>query len=264
VHGRRRTARHESATSILADVQDAEHEWAEQARRVAEVCAADLPLLAGVYVHGSAALGGFTAASDLDILVIGDGSDDPERLGRRLLATSQPFPLELSVVTAAAAAAPSAPWPYVVHVDGPERVVTDEGAGDPDLIAHFAVARHAGIAVVGPPARSVVGPVPRPVLLSYLGDELRWGVEHADERYAVLNACRAAAYASEGLLLSKVVGARWWLDRHDGDVVRRALAAQLAGRDLGTCSPEARALVVRVAATLARPPDTKAWALDVS
>src|SRR5919202_1336179 len=43
------------------------HEWTEQAERVAELCERWLPRLVGVYVHGSAALGGFGPASDLDV-----------------------------------------------------------------------------------------------------------------------------------------------------------------------------------------------------
>jgi hypothetical protein len=78
------------------------------------------------------------------------------------------------------------------------------------------------------------GPVDRHRLLVYLAHELQWGLDHGDQRYAVLNACRAAAYAEIGLLLSKVSGGRWWVEHHGPDApVEKALQAHLAGHDLG-------------------------------
>lgn len=72
--------------------------WERQARRIADVCIAHLPVLTGVYVHGSAALGGFTHDSDLDVLVVGDGVANWPALGSTLLSAATDFPLELSVV----------------------------------------------------------------------------------------------------------------------------------------------------------------------
>lgn len=103
-------------------------------------------------------------------------------------------------------------WPYLLHVNsGESRFVIDQGSGDRDLIAHFAVARAADITIVGKLAVDVFGPVARDELVDYLRDELGWAIESADQRYAVLNACRAVAYAEAGSLLSKVAGGRWWL-----------------------------------------------------
>ena len=167
-----------------------------------------IPRLIGVYVHGSAALGGFGPGSDLDILVVSDGEAVGPALGAELLAAcGQPRALELSVVNAIACGAPSPPWPYLLHVNSAEsRFGLGASRGDPDLIAHYAVARAAGVAVTGPPPTEVFGPVARETLIGYLRQELRWGAEHGNQRYAVLNACRATAYAEEGLLLSKQDG----------------------------------------------------------
>ena len=62
------------------------HEWGGQALRIARLCAAWSPKLVGVYVHGSAALGGFGPASDLDVLVVTDGGSNWPALGAQLLA----------------------------------------------------------------------------------------------------------------------------------------------------------------------------------
>lgn len=220
--------------------------WRDQAERLARTCTVQIPGLIGVYAHGSAALGGFGPGSDLDILVVADGDADWDLVGAELLANwSDDRALELSVVQSTASAGPSPPWPYLVHVNSAEsRVALDTGGGDPDLIAHYAVTLAAGVVLTGPPPGSVFGPVARTQLVTYLRGELRWGKDNADQRYAVLNACRAAAYSSDGSLLSKPAGAIWWLRRFGADpLVTQALRAQQDGHDLGPCSPSARIFV---------------------
>lgn len=225
---------------------DDRHEWAGQAECVATICTTRISGLVGVYAHGSAALGGFGPVSDLDVLVVADGDADWPALGAQLLADcGGPRALELSVVDASAAGCPAPPWPYLLHVNsGESRFGLGAGKGDPDLIAHYAVTRAAGVAVSGPPADSVFGPVPRRHLVDYLREELWWGADNADQRYAVLNACRAVAYARRGLLLSKPDGAHWWLHEFGAQpLVDEALRAQQEGRDLGPPSPEARSFI---------------------
>ncbi len=228
-------------------------EWAAQAECVAEVCEARLGHVVGVYVHGSAALGGFGPSSDLDVLVVAEGDEDWPTLGSQLLADcGGPRSLELSVVEASAARQPSPPWPYHLHVNsGEARFGLGAGRGDPDLIAHYAVTRAAGVAVSGPPADSVFGRVSRRQLVDYFREELQSGVDHGDQRYAVLNTCRAVAYASSGRLLSKVDGGLWWLAELGGrSVVEEALTAQREGRDLGPSTPDAKGFVAEGLASL--------------
>lgn len=227
--------------------------WGAQAERVARACTEVLgPDLVGVYVHGSAALGGFGPASDLDVLVVARGERDLRHLGERLLAIPAKWPLELSVVEAGAARTPQRPWPYLLHVASTEGKVVGPGE-DPDLASHYLVARSTGIAVRGPEPTTVIGPVPREDQLDHLRGELAWGLAHADQRYAVLNACRALAYGAEAAVLSKVDGARWWTARHGSHpLVAEALAAQREGRDLGACTPEAATFVDRVLDALGR------------
>jgi streptomycin 3"-adenylyltransferase len=223
-------------------------EWAAQAERVARVCATWITDLVGVYVHGSAVLGGFGPGSDLDVLVVAEGEADWPGLGSQLLAEGgHPRPLELSVVAASAALHPAPPWPYHLHVNSGElRFGLGAGRGDPDLIAHYVVTRAAGVAVIGPPPDAAFGPVSRKHLVDYLREELRWGVENADQRYAVLNTCRSVAYARSGRVLSKVDGGTWWVaEIGDEPLVEEAIAAQRDGRDLGPATPEARDFVVK-------------------
>ncbi|WP_163541660.1 nucleotidyltransferase domain-containing protein [Occultella kanbiaonis] len=229
--------------------------WRAQAASISDLLIAELTSVVGIYLHGSAALGGFGPTSDLDVLVV--VRDEPEAdwnsVGGALLRAAEGGrALELSVVLSSEAAAPAPPWPFLLHVNSDaHRCVLGGDGGDPDLIAHYAVVRAAGLPLFGPDPSAVVGGIERDVLIGYLTRELGWGREEADQRYAVLNACRAVAYADHGALLSKVDGGRWWLGRFGAaPLVTSALEAQAAGVDLGPCSPSARAFVAAAIARL--------------
>jgi len=208
----------------------------------------------GVFVHGSAALGGWTGSSDLDMLITSEVLDrDWLVIGRRLLSELATGPsVELTVVSAAAAARPGPPWPFLLHVNqSAGRVVTDGGRGDPDLVMHYLVTRDSGLAFTAQPVDTAIGAVQRAQVLTCLQDELTWAMEQADQRYAVLNACRALAYSRDGSVLSKIDGGAWALEHGiDAAIVESALAAQLAGRDHGRPTPEARSIVERCRAEL--------------
>jgi predicted nucleotidyltransferase len=223
-------------------------DWSEQAGAVRDALIALVPDVVGIYLHGSVALGGFGPTSDLDILVVaerGQGMDWAVAGQQLLVAAAGARPVELSIVDLEAAADPRPPWPFLVHVNsGQQRVVVGDEGGDPDLIAHYAVVRSAGRVLHGGDPTDVVGPIDRAVLVECLAGELAWGCAEADQRYAILNACRAVAYADDDALLSKVAGGEWWLQRSGPDrLVAAALHAQLTGVDLGPCDLEARAFV---------------------
>lgn len=236
--------------------------WQPQASRVAAVLnRAVAGGVTGVYVHGSAALGGWNAASDLDILVTSTRADaDWLAIGEQLLTALAPRPVvELSVVGTAAAAAPGAPWPFLLHLNqADDRAVVDGGDGDPDLLMHYVVAHSDGLAISGPPSAAAFGAVPRGTVLRYLLDELAWGLDEADQRYVVLNACRALAYCDTGAVLSKIGGGAWARQRDLAPyLVTSALAAQADGRDLGPCTPAARAFVEQCRTVLAEQVDSR-------
>lgn len=233
--------------------------WRAQADRVTGALLTAVPTgLVGAWVHGSGALGGWREGSDLDVLVVvADGLDhDWLEVGHHVLAAVRGEPhLELSAVTAAVARVASYDCPYLFHVNSAEaRAARGRPQGDPDLVSHLAVTRQSGIALFGPTAAEVVGEVPRSMQLRYLRVELADGLAHGDATYAVLNACRAAAYAETGVLLSKVAGAAWAVERwpqHRALVedVRRAHEQHHA---LGPADPDQRALVEAVTTGLSR------------
>ncbi|SCE52015.1 streptomycin 3-adenylyltransferase [Streptomyces sp. DvalAA-43] len=230
---------------------------------VSAVLAGAGPDLVGVYVHGSAVLGGFRAArSDVDVLAVvaGSGTEAGQRaMGEAVAETAARCPgtgLEMSVITAATAADLGS-CPFEVHIrTGATETVVIPGAGragDADLVLHCAVCREHALAVSGPPAAEVFGPVPADRIGAAMVGELRWAVDHATAAYAVLNACRALRFADDGQLCSKLEGGRWYLDRHgDDEVVAAAIARQRDGRT-GPAKPVAAAFVAAACGRLELP-----------
>ena len=195
-----------------------------------------------LYVHGSAAMGGWDARlSDVDLLAVVTRELTPlekRGLAELLHSPANPAPgtgLEMSVVTAASLSTVPARPPFELHVTtGSDSKAVDGSGhpGDPDLLMHFAVCRARGIAIVGPEPALVLPRVPRPLLAQALKSEVQWGLEHAPPRYAVLNACRAWAFADGTGMLSKLEGGAWALQRGiEPELVRAALAAQAGGNE---------------------------------
>lgn len=200
--------------------------------------------LAATILHGSAALGGFVPGrSDVDVLMLvhpGDvAAEQLRRVADRIHAISQSCPgvgLELSIVSASAAARPDSRWPFLLHVatqaDDAKTVFGGDRNGDPDLLMHYAACRAAGIAVTGLPPHELIGEIGRAQILEYLRGELAWAVEHADTAYGVLNACRAWQFAVTGELVSKLDGASWALDAGGPQaVINAAITAQTEAGD---------------------------------
>ena len=178
------------------------------------------PALVGLYLHGSGALGGWSAErSDVDLLGVVArplGQRAKQELAARLHHPSLAGPaargLELSLVTAAAAADPPRRPPFELHVatgPAPRTHLGGAGAADPDLLLHFAVCRRAGVAVAGPGPVEVFADPPRAWLLDRAVAELRWAVRHGSFAYRVLTACRTWRYLEDDVLSSKVDAGRW-------------------------------------------------------
>ena len=221
-------------------------------------------VLQAAYLHGSAVLGGWVPGrSDVDMLLVTADDVDGvvEQISQVLCAAADRCPgreLECSVVTVAQAGQAAPPWPFVLHVAAgpgkPGRTVYPVGQfrGDPDLVMHYAVCRATGWPVCGPPAREVIGVVPRRVILDYLAGELHWGAEHAPEAYAVLNACRALIYLTDDKIVSKIAGGEAVLRRGTGPagVIRRALVQQRGMEPDRPPAPDAIGFVLVTAAAL--------------
>ena len=215
-----------------------EHYLADVASALADVSGPDL---VGVYLHGSAVLGGFDPRrSDIDILAVVDRPMTAAQRSATAGALSEqrrPGPargLEFSAVTRQAAAHPTAAPAFELHLTtapGDAKVIDGrESGGDPDLVLHFAVCRRAG-RLLGPgrPAAEVFAPVPDDLIMAQLAGELRWAARHAPGEYAVLNACRTWRFAVDGALVSKLDGGEWAhgrLPAHDRALVETALARQ--------------------------------------
>ena len=90
------------------------------------------------------------------------------------------------------------------------------------------------------------------MILGYLADELGWGLAHAPECYAVLNACRALVFLSDGTIVSKVAGGLAALDRASAPpgLVRDALDQQQGRTPERPPGPAAISFVTGVAAAL--------------
>ena len=72
---------------------------------------------------------------------------------------------------------------------------------------HFVACRTAGVVVRGPAPTDSIGAIDRHDVLAYLDSELAWVFYHANEAYAVLNACRAMQFLKHGEAVSKIAGA---------------------------------------------------------
>ena len=196
--------------------------------RIAAACRNTLgDTLAGVYVHGSLAFGCFCwTQSDIDFLVAVRrplSQAQKEALLRALLALEPDAPskgLEMSAVLEAYCRSFIHPAPYELHYspmhrarclrDLPAYCAEMHGA-DPDLAAHFTVARAVGLTLWGPPAESIFGPVPRAAYLDSIRQDV--GTACSDilrtPASTTLNLCRTLSFAQEGLVLSKEQGGLW-------------------------------------------------------
>lgn len=198
--------------------------------------------LAGLYLHGSGAMGGWhPRLSDVDILaVVADrASDDEKQLVTDLLHGAGHRPpgsgVEFSLVSSSTFGTVSASPAFELHATtGADTKVVDGDShpGDPDLVLHYAVCRARGVAFAGAEASLLLPAYPRRAILDALSAELVWARDHAPWRYIVLNACRAWAFAEEGSVLSKVDGGDWALVRGiEPGAVAAALDAQRGNID---------------------------------
>jgi Domain of unknown function (DUF4111) len=226
--------------------------------------------LVGVYLHGSAVLGGFDARrSDVDMLAVTEGpmtaaqqAATADALSDRSLPCPARRGLELSVVTIEVTQHPTAEPAFELHLTtapADTRVVDGRRpGGDPDLVLYFAVCRGAG-RLLGPgrPAGEVFAPVPDYMARAQMLRELRWGAENSPDEYAVLNACRAWRFAADGALLSKIGGGEWALGHvrgADRDLVEIALDRQRCVTGRGLDPHAVRRFVQRIVPDLAGAP----------
>ena len=190
--------------------------------------------LVGAWLVGSAALGDFDPArSDLDVQAV--TAERLSRVERRLIvetASHEALPcpvrgLELVLYAREELMVPA----YELNLNtGPrmERRVSYDAGEEPRFwfVLDLAISREHGIPLAGPPSRDVIPELPRATVLEALREALTWYAgEGGDEAQTVLAACRAWAWASDGVWRSKGEAADWARGRMaDPDPVDRALA----------------------------------------
>lgn len=183
--------------------------------------------LLGIYLHGSVAMGSFSwLTGDVDCLVVVRQALQVSaklRFIRVCLAMEPICPakgLELSVVTLQSCAIPERNPCFELHYSpmyasayrqDPVGQLSRMPKRDPDLIAHFAMARARGIVLMGKKTEQLFAPIPREWMLDYLQAEMEDAVISGNEDpvYYVLNACRALAFLEKNELLSKKEGGEW-------------------------------------------------------
>ncbi|MGN0878230.1 MAG: GNAT family N-acetyltransferase [Oligosphaeraceae bacterium] len=180
--------------------------------------------LAGVYLHGSLALGAYRREhSDLDLLVVADAPVSlPVRralLDAILAADDSPDApaggLECSLVLLDDCRRPTHPLPFALHYsrahaqparEDPDAFVRRMTGADHDLVAYLELIRQQGIVLLGRPIAEVFGPIAPADLHDSLVRNVPEPPLAGDD---LLNACRLAAFRRTGQLLSKEEGAVW-------------------------------------------------------
>jgi predicted nucleotidyltransferase len=189
-------------------------EWPEPARSTLEALEAELrdllgANLQGMYVYGSLAFGCYNPArSDIDVIVVTRRRLAVETIGP-LSALLRGFrTLEISFLSR-----PSlVPWRYPTLLDYHFSETSEVRDRLTTFLAgEIAPARARGVALVGPPPEEALPEVPASDYLDNIARDIRWARDRIDERpgYAVLNCCRALAYARTRAIYSKAEGAEW-------------------------------------------------------
>ncbi|UWP87117.1 DUF4111 domain-containing protein [Dactylosporangium fulvum] len=225
--------------------------------------AAGVPVRSAI-LHGSVATGDFLPGrSDIDLLLVVGGPLPDTAAGalERLVRNTDPGPasgIDLHVVTAAVASAPSPAPPLELHVgryDGSSVGVEVERrvAAAPDLPAELSMARADGRAVLGAAPADVLGPVPAAWVRDRGRHWLReWQSRTGDTEDAahmVLTACRIWLFAVEGRHSAKTPAARWALER---DPSLTAIPQALHQYTTDPAAPVSEAGIARVLETVLR------------
>lgn len=175
--------------------------------------------LAGAWLAGSGALGDFDAArSDVDVQAVATtrlARDELQRVASDLSHPALECPvrgLEFVLYAREDLVDPRGPAFQLNLNTGPRM---DHHAGyDPDAEPRFwfvldvAIAREHARPLIGAPPADLYAPPPRRLVLTALRESLAWFREH-DASAAVLAACRAWAWTTEGRWLSKADAAAW-------------------------------------------------------
>jgi hypothetical protein len=224
--------------------------------------------LHGAYLSGSVALGGYVPGqSDIDLFAVCQSSLEVEKkqtvaeIISHEAASCPTRGMEFVLYSRGAVAEPSPMPRFEINLNaGPEisHHVSFDPASEPShwFVLDISIVREYGLQLIGPPAREVFAPIPRPWLLDALEDSLGWHADHETLlHHSVLNACRSWRCAEEGVMSSKDAAAVWALSRaEDASIIDSALAIRRGDRTLSLEPDEVRAFVLSVKARIARMP----------
>jgi len=186
--------------------------------------------LVGVYLYGSAVMGGLRPNSDVDILAV-TNQRLPENVRKdlrdRLLQVSGKIgnvdeirPLEVTVINQSDVV----PWHFPPKYefmygewlrDRFEKGDIPEPAYEPDLAILLVQARNAGFSLLGPKAADILEPVPAEDIRKAIKESLPGLVAnlHGDERNVVLTLARMWLTVSTGEISEKDTAAKWAASR---------------------------------------------------
>lgn len=190
--------------------------------------------LDSIIIHGSLAMGSFyPPKSDIDLLIITNSPLsrlEQERINKEVVAITDNRPmtgfLEFSVILDSIALSAKHPIAHELHFG--EEIAKRIKAGrfdyenskalDPDLAAHFMVARTRGISLYGKDPASCLGKVKWQDYLDSVLDDLKWILDDKNiltsPFYGVLNSLRVLQMLEngEGTVSSKEEGGLWGLE----------------------------------------------------
>lgn len=223
------------------------------------------PLLA-VSLVGSAGAGWYEpGVSDVDVAVVVRGPLDAEAarsLAAALSHSRLPCPacrLELVVYSRAALAEPGAAVPFELNLNTGPGMADHVGLDPQAEAAHWflldlSIARERSTPLYGPPLRSLLGEIPRPLVLDALRTALDWYVtDEPDPAATLLVACRSWYYAEEGEWASKRDAAEWAAARlPDPGPVHRAVTLRGGGTAEWPTADETAVVLERARVALER------------
>lgn len=178
--------------------------------------------LVGTYIHGSLALGGFNeVSSDIDFIVVTKKAlsfDDKQQLTQLFLAAStNPFPIEISVLSLAQLETWRHPCPFDYHYSEYWRprytngYVEQQNKTDIDLAAHITIMNHCGICFKGQPINQVFPAVPKQHYVQSILSDYNDCLENIYNQpvYCILNLLRVYLYLNDCTITSKQQAGEW-------------------------------------------------------
>ena len=185
--------------------------------------------LAGLYLHGSAAMGCYNPEkSDIDILVVINNDMSWEEKLQYMdmvveLNTLAPTKgIEMSIIKKSVCKPFVYPTPFELHFSvahlawyksNPQDYVAKMNGTDKDLAAHITILYHRGVCLWGEEIHDVFEAVGEPEYFDSIWYDIECAKEDILENpvYVILNLCRVLAFKKEKLILSKEEGGNWGL-----------------------------------------------------